>query len=618
VLDLLFVCLLLYLVSGAAVAGSDGPGRSWRWLGIGATLGALGLTRENALLFVPVLVGWIWLSTSGTERVGGGAVRRSRSKSTIEDRAPFSTTGKGVRTAALIAGVGIVLLPVGFRNLIVGGEFHLTTTQSGPNFFIGNNPQADGTYMPLRFGRGSPEFERQDATELAAKAAGRSLSPGEVSSYWIGRGIDFIRMRPAEWIALEGRKLWLLSNVTEVLDTESQESHEDDSLPLRLLAHVANFGVLLPLALLGMWLTWSERRMLWVFYALMGAYVVSLLAFYVVARYRLPLVPFLILFAAAGVIRAVEKGRRTWGRTPVSYPAATTGDTNGSNHPAVWNLPPFLLLAAITFVCHWPAMSADSMRVVAYLNLGTAWQEAGRLDQAATAFSHALSIAPDYAPAHNGLGSVLRQSGRTHDAVRHLVDALRLRPDFDDARFNLANALSDDGRLDEAIEQYQALLPRRADAVDVHSNLAIALANRGRLDEAIDHFRSAATLGPGSAKAHYNFGHALLSQGNLDAATAELMRAVTLDPADPQLHYELGSAYLAQQRLSEAVEQFRETTRLAPRLGAGFNNLGIALGSLGRIDEAIAAFRQALQVDPGSTEAQANLTSALAVRRGTK
>ena len=52
-----------------------------------------------------------------------------------------------------LGGAALVLLPVGLRNLAVGGEFHLTKSQFGPNFYIGNGPQADGGYVALREGR---------------------------------------------------------------------------------------------------------------------------------------------------------------------------------------------------------------------------------------------------------------------------------------------------------------------------------------------------------------------------------------------------------------------------------------------------------------------------------
>ena len=55
------------------------------------------------------------------------------------------------------------------RNSYVGGGFYLTTSQFGPNFYIGNNPTADGTYESLRWPR-LTAYERQDATELAERA----------------------------------------------------------------------------------------------------------------------------------------------------------------------------------------------------------------------------------------------------------------------------------------------------------------------------------------------------------------------------------------------------------------------------------------------------------------
>lgn len=568
VLDIFFVSLLLAL-SSDAIADPARPGR-WRWLSIGIALGALGLTRENALLFVPVVTGWIWLRPAQRARHGG------------------------VRTAMLLAGLSLMLVPVGLRNLIVGGEFHLTTTQAGPNFFIGNNPRADGAYVALRPGRGSPEYERVDAAEIASHAAGRTLSPGEVSAYWTLRALDYIRGNPREWLVLEGRKVRLLSSATEVIDTESQESHEDESPPLRIMARVSQFGVLLPLACLGIWVTWTDRRRIWLLHAMTAAYALSVLAFYVVARYRLPIVPFLTMFASV----ALARGRDfLTSRTSVTATVGAAG------------------LAAVTAFSNWPAVSPDAMRAATYQNLGAALREAGRLDEAAAAYRRAVSLEPDYAPAHSGLGSVLRQQGRVDEAVAHLETAVRLGPDFDDARFNLANALRDGGQLAQAIARYEELLQRRPDAVDLHANLGVALAEADRLDEAIVHFRRVVALAPHTVKAHYNLGHSLLTRDDVAGAVDELSRAVQIDPQDVASREELGNAYLAQQRFVEAIAQFREAVRLSPRSVNGHNDLGIALGSDGRLDEAIDEFRAALGIDPSFDEAEANLKAALAARQ---
>ena len=121
-------------------------------------MGALSLTRENALVFVAVMLVWASRSTAALGRAG------SRPSSSPAWRSCWCRWP--------------------LRNYAVGGGFYLTTSQFGSNFYIGNNPATDGTYMALRSGRGAPEYERQDATELAEHAVGRTLTPAEVSAYW--------------------------------------------------------------------------------------------------------------------------------------------------------------------------------------------------------------------------------------------------------------------------------------------------------------------------------------------------------------------------------------------------------------------------------------------------
>jgi tetratricopeptide (TPR) repeat protein len=564
VLDIFLLCLLLSLLTASRP----------RWFAVGLTLGALSLTRENALIFVPLVIGWMsW-----------------RMRPALAASAP--------QIAMLLAGLGVVLLPTGLRNWKAGGEFHLTTAQFGPNLYIGNNAHADGTYVPLRSGRGSPEYERADATAIAERALGRLPSASEVSSYWATRALRYIRAQPADWLVLEARKLRLLLNVSEMVDTESQESHEDYSWLLRLLGHVAQFGMLAPLAGLGVWLTWGDRRRLWLLHGMIVVYALSVLVFYVVARYRLPLAPLLIVFAAAAIARG-RAAVTAWTATPMTI-ACSIG-----------------VVAGAVF-CNVPAASADAMRAATYQNLGTALQTSGRLDDAATAFERALALDPDYAPAYNGLGSVRRQQGRPDEAISQFEAALHLAPDFDDARFNLANALREGGRPADAIARYEEFLRGVPDDVDAHANLGIALAEAGRLDEAVGHFRRVVALTPGATKAHYNLGHSLLTQGNLGGAVDELARAVQLDPLDMASREELGSAYLALRQFAPAIGQFREAVRLASRSASAHNDLGIALGSAGQYDEAIEEFRTALGLDPSLHEAAANLTAALAARQSVR
>lgn len=389
VLDVFFVCIALWILSGVRL-------RALPCLALGLTIGALVLTRENALAFVLVLLPWIGLRPAETGR------RR------LACAALFST------------GIALVLLPVALRNWHVGGEFHLTTSQFGHNFFIGNNESADGTYAPVVPRRGDPRVERQDAIDLAERALGRPLTPAEVSDYYFRRALHYIRSQPEDWVQLMARKLVLTFTSVEVVDTKDQYSHADGSSVLRVLGWGLHFGMLAPLALLGAWISWPDRARLLPLYLLFVVYTATLLLFYVFARYRIPLVPVLVLFAAEGVVR---------------FPAFLRA-----------HRPPQILAGAaaalaLALFCNWPIFDEDYMRSVTQYNLGNELAAAGRIDAAMERYRRAIELHTDNAMAHQNLGALLAQRGDLVQARAQFERALSIDPDYGDARLNLERML---------------------------------------------------------------------------------------------------------------------------------------------------------------------------------
>jgi tetratricopeptide (TPR) repeat protein len=567
VLDVFFVSAALAFV-GYASSASPHP---IAFVGLGAVAGCLTLTRENALVLIGVLGAWALLRSPTSPR------RRAE-------------------LAAFAVGVTAMLLPVAARNHAVDGGYYLTTAQFGPNFYIGNNPRADGTYASLRFGRGSPEHERTDATELAERAAGRSLTPGEVSRYWTGRALDFIVTQPGAWLRLEARKIALLLNAAEMLDTESQESHAEWSWPLRLLGPVMHFGVLVPLAALGVCLTWPARARLWVLYAMASIYALSTILFYVFARYRYPLVPVLLLFAAAGV---VEVWRKPW---------------SGPNRSRTRLIGAVAAAAAAAIVANWPILSPPLMRAITETNLGSALYDDGRHAEAEQRYRRALAIRPDYAPAYNNLGVTLRALGRVDDAIAIYEKGLGMRADYPDLHYNLANALLERNRAADAADHLRVALETLPDSAAARNNLGRALAEKGDLEAAVIELRKAVALDPRSVLAPRNLGNALASSGRVKEAMSELRRAVNLDRTDTTALYDLGSLLLEMRRAGEAADVLTEALRLAPASAEIHNNLGIAVGSLGKLDDAIQHFEQALRLRPDYADARRNLALAKQAR----
>ena len=467
---------------------------------LGAALGCLGLTRENGVVLVPVVAGWLsW--------------RRDR---------------RIAHVTAVLVGALVVLAPAAIHNRLAGGAWVLTTSQSGPNFYIGNSDTATGSYVPLRPTRGNAMFERQDATALATLAAGRPLNPAEVSAYWRGRAFEWIRTHPQRWLRLTAFKLMLVANRREAADTEDLASYTDWSWPLRASDAILNFGVLAPLGLFGIWITRHRWRQLWVLYALGAAYTLSVVLFYVLDRYRYPLVPFLALFAGAAVSDAPAWWRRS---------------RAGERGRAIAGL------AAVAVACHWsiPLLSVDNARGLTHFNLGYGLQEAGEVDAAIAEYRKAEGLLPAHAQTHSNLGAALSAKGEHDAAVVELREAIRLDPDLGQAR----------------------------------NNLGISLASAGRYGEAMAQFDEALRLDPGSAEAHYNRATALAGQGQADAAIAELVQALRLNPSKADAHVNMGVLLAQTGRLPAAIEQFRLALRLQPESVAAKANLSRAEALMG-------------------------------------
>jgi tetratricopeptide (TPR) repeat protein len=514
-LSLFFVSALL------AVLGELSRRVRWSWLFLsGAMLGCLALTRENTVILVPLIGAWILIYFQDS-----------------------SFAQRSARAAWFALGVAITLAPVGIRNLAVSGQFFLTTSQLGPNFFIGNSADADGRYRPLRAGREDARVERQDAKELAEADLGRPLSAGEVSRYWLGRSFSDIREQPGRWGRLLLRKASLLVNAREIVDTESIEAYREHSRLLRRLGWLLHFGVVGPMAVLGLWATRHQWRRLWILYAIGLAVAISLILFYIMARYRMPLVPLAALFAAAGLCELFQNVRAR------------------ATRPLLGNL---AIVAVCAIVQNWPLPIQTFPRGTTYYNLGVSLFEQNQPAAAKTYLEKALLIRPDFADGHYSLGKVLADSGDVSGAVEHYRQALTLDPQHREARFQLARLLANEGQHDEAMRHYRVVVdlePRHATA---HVNLGYLLIQSGRLNEAADHFRAAIRAVPEHAMAHNLLANVLAHQGRGREALQEYETALSIEPDLADAHFKLGVLLAEEGKFELARWHLEETIRLLP------------------------------------------------------
>ncbi len=123
---------------------------------------------------------------------------------------------------------------------------------------------------------------------------------------------------------------------------------------------------------------------------------------------------------------------------------------------------PIALLVLTIFAPFALTGSAAQQRSAAQLSKA-GWDalNAGRIQDAATAFDEALRAGPQTSSTLLGAGVAARLQGRTDDVRRLLVDALKIEPSLTAASLLLGSVLYQSGDLDGAIDTYQRALAFR-------------------------------------------------------------------------------------------------------------------------------------------------------------
>jgi tetratricopeptide (TPR) repeat protein len=493
----------------------------------GATLGAVSLTRENALLLITLVVPWLLIHFRA------------------ESRRSWTWA------AAFLIGMAVLLVPVAVRNQIVGGEFALTTSQLGPNFYIGNNPYTEGRYLPLRADRADARYERQDAVDIAEETMGRPLSSAEVSSFWMRQASEYIAGDPLGWLRLLGRKITLFWSAGEVVDTEGIEAYQEQSWLLRFLNRFLHFGVVAPLALVGLILTANRWRRLWILYGVVLLMSASVILFFILARYRQPMVPVLVLFAGAGVTGLLRKGAL---RRPIIWLALFAGAVF-----AVWSNQPFPY--------------EKTQRAIGYYSVGSALADAGLEEEALPILREALRSEPNLGAAHKDAAKALMRLGRDREAKGSIEQAIRIKPDDIDALSTLGGLLFAEGEYREAASVYARGLAVDPEHPALLSNLGGCLVNQHLYEEAIPVLEKSIEVGPLSSPAHLNLGLAYMRTHRFDQAETQLDKAVRIDPRNAGAFLVRGMLRQEQGRMTDAEADYRQALMLQPNLSEARNRL---------------------------------------------
>lgn len=415
-----------------------------------------------------------------------------------------ATRHGGRRPRALAAFAVAVVVPWGAWAVAtheMTGRLGFLPASGGLNLWIGNNPERAET-VTIRPGW---EWERLTRVPRDFGVTERSRT----GAFFARRTLSYAATEPIEFAAGLGTKTLELVSSRELPRNVDPYLERDRSVLLSWLLWKRGgfgfpFGVLLPLAVLG---AVAGRRLPWWIGGFVIAYGAGIVLVFVSARYRMPLVPALAVFAGCGVAAFLGDRRRLVLGAPLAIVAAVVAILPG----------PF------------PAETVDHGAERHYL-LGR--QAASRGDGAAALehFRQVLARAPEHADAWTASGNLFARSGRLDLAEARFERAIEANPDHAIALANLARIVAGQGDRDRA----HALLSHAVE-VDPHNPSVLAdhatvLSWLGRYREALPFFEEAAAARPDDPDLLFRWGRVLEAAGSLDEARALFARVLALDP----------------------------------------------------------------------------------------
>jgi len=397
-------------------------------VGGGLLLGMAAIVRPNALVLLPVVAGWMIFYTPREDR-----------RRTLRRQLPV-----------LLLGAALALAPVTARNAVVARDFVPISTNGGINLWIGNNPRATGlVYADTEVGLLRSCYDWPALVANLEQSQGRSLRHSEVSSYFCRRALAFILERPGRVLRLLEVKTLLFWGQAEPADNKDLAGEQSAYAVLRW--NPWSFALILALAVPGLVLAAAgsqlhrervrSRPLLILAVTCVLAWYLSFLPFAVAARFRAPVLSFLLLPGAWSLRCGLCWLRRGQMRRVLIWTAAAAlvGGLAAINwtgyrpNPARWHYQrgvcylldhrttPAMAELQSAWACNprWPAVAND---------LGAIWASRGRAEEAATWFRRALALDPRDAAAHCNLAAALERQGRTQESGVEYLRAAALAP----------------------------------------------------------------------------------------------------------------------------------------------------------------------------------------------
>ena len=428
---------------------------------LGGLMGFTAMGIATILFFVPLLLAALFL------RWKGSFARR--------------VAGAGVIMAGLFLGTS----PAWIHNCFIARDPVFLSAHGGINFWIGNNPDANGyPRFPPGLHAGQAAM-LQDSINAAESAAGHPLKRAEVSEFWSHKARNYIAGHPLDWVGLlltKLRNFWSAFRYDDLSIVTDLREH-------RVILPGISFGLIAAFGIPGMLLGWRRSPVSrWVTAAIL-LQMAALMPVFVTERYRLPIVPGLLICATFGLLMFWQSLVQTRYSQSVIY---------------------LTLLGLATVFVSWPQGNPALWALDSY-NSGIQALELGReaLDR-----HQPDAAAADFATANT-----------------KLQKAFAYVPDNAELNFALGELRQVEGQITEAKSFYATALQSDPRHERAFNNLGLIALDEQHYPLAESFFRRSLEVDPTSAKTHFLLGKTFWAAGQREPARREVDIAIALSPS---------------------------------------------------------------------------------------
>jgi len=431
--------LFVVLLSLHSALAAEDKGGALRWALTGFVTGLAVLVRPTAAPWLVALAVWL-------------VVRAARKRE----------PGRMLHALSLVAAAALAVSPVIIHNHALTGEWRLIQRNGGLNFYVGNNPESNGSAY-ARPGRVWDAIDALPATEAGI------TDESKRDRFYVKKILGFMAEDPGGFARLQAIKALMIVNRFEARSTIDPAFHRELFHPLKL--PLPGFGVIMTLAapgILALKKMDGKKRLLVIFVAMNWLAVVSTI---VASRYRVAFTAGLVTLAGAGffVLLGAAGEVKRW---------IVDKENIGRGVAA-----PFGLAAIGLALCLLPvAPRYDDSEELAYL--GEAHIGVGQVDLAADCYHRARDINAESHLALMGLARIEMIEGDMQGALDYAGQAVDADPDSAAAGLMLAEVWWRMGERDKAIALLDREVAKRPGWVKGLYALAVFHAETGDLARA--------------------------------------------------------------------------------------------------------------------------------------